>query len=74
MATYKENLETRLAAIGELIAGLSGGVGLDAPNASCPDPIDTVGKLKDLREEATWLRKEIAECEGAWELPYEADT
>ncbi len=74
MATYKENLETRLAEVGRQIAALQNNEGLDAPDASCPDPISFVAKLKDLREEARWLREEIAEAEGAWELPFEADT
>lgn len=74
MPTYKEHLETRLAEVGRQLAGLRNNEGLDAPDASCPDPIAFTAKLKDLREEARWLREEIAECEGAWELPYEVDT
>jgi hypothetical protein len=59
MATRAENLETRLDAIAEELAGLTPYTSPDLPNANGTETIDYVGYRQSLLSEMAMLRKEL---------------
>lgn len=71
MATRAQNIQTRLDAIAEALAGLTPYEGNDKPNHTGEHHVDWMGYRRSLLEEQKMLIDELSRLEGAFEITSE---